>query len=48
MIEQATVDAYGNSEQITSWFTSSPMATLLCDSQSKIVGTCLYLRFTRL
>jgi len=30
MIEQATVDAYGNSEQITSWFTSSSMATLLC------------------
>jgi len=38
MIGQATVDAYGNSEQITSWFTSSPMATLLCDSQSKLLA----------
>jgi len=35
MIELATVDACGNSEQITSWFTSSSMATLLCGSQSK-------------
>ena len=41
MIEQATVDAYGNSEQITSCFTSSSMATLLCGSQSKNCCTCL-------